>query len=219
MSIVWTTEKVALLSIADLKQLATNAEERGSQETLDLCQLELQARKPRPKASSNRPEGFEKVARSAIARSLERDVVDLLVQLAGKLHELYDLSTEKARHLSEGTKRFIPHRLTDSKGSAKVGGAQKSGIVVFDRYISYRLKDQIYALICLLANGDDASGVQYQVIGPQNILTEARQISELRPHLPEGATIGLSEYAEEFDNFKEAAERFMFLMEQVAPKR
>ncbi len=61
--------------------------------------------------------------------------MDSLVHLAHQLTSRYDLSPEKARVLSEGTKRFIPHRLTDAKGGAKVGGAQKSGLVVFDRYI------------------------------------------------------------------------------------
>jgi hypothetical protein len=108
--------------------------------------------------------------------------------------------------------------LTDAKGSAKVGGAQKSGVVVCDRYLSNLLADQINALLALLQEGDDVSHVQYQVVGPQEILTHARHISELRPYLPQGTSIGLTEYAEEFNNFAEAAERYSFLMEQVAPK-
>jgi len=145
--------------------------------------------------------------------------VELLVPLAQKLDATYDLSSEKARHLSVGTKRFQPHRLLNSTGSAKVGGAQRAGVVVFDRYISYRLKDELYALICLLTSGDVLSRIQFQVVGPKSILTNAQHSSELRSYLPEGATIGYTHFAEEFDNFEEAAERYMFLMEQVAPKR
>lgn len=219
MSIIWTPEKVSRLDLEDVKRLAENAKVRGNEEVVALCQTELQARKPKPKASSSLPEGFVKAARSAIAKNLERDAVDLLVHLADQLTSRYDLSSERARALSEGTKRFIPHRLTDAKGNAKVGGAQKSGLVVFDRYISYRLKGQIYALLALLREGDDVANVQYQVVGPKEILTNALHISELRPYLPQGTTIGLTEYAEEFSNFEEAAERFSFLMEQVAPKR
>lgn len=219
MSIIWTPEKVSQLALEEVKRLSENAKVRGNEEVVTLCQAEIQARKPKPKASSGLPEGFVKAARSAIAKNLEMDAVDLLVHLANQLTSRYDLSSEKARVLSEGTKRFIPHRLTDAKGSAKVGGAQKSGLVVFDRYISYRLKDQIYALLALLREGDDVANVQYQVVGPMEILTNARHISELRPYLPQGTSIGLTEYAEEFDNFEEAAERFSFLMEQVAPKR
>ena len=219
MALTWTPEKISKLSLEEVKRLAENAKLRSNEEVLALCQTELQARKPKPKASSSLPEGFAKAARSAIAKNLERDAVDLLVHLADQLTSRYDLSSERARALSEGTKRFIPHRLTDAKGSAKVGGAQKSGLVVFDRYISYRLKSQTYALLALLREGDDVTNVQYQVVGPKEILTNARHISELRPYLPQGTTIGLTEYAEEFSNFEEAAERFSFLMEQVAPKR
>lgn len=219
MALNWTPEKISQLSLEEVKRLAENAKARGGEEVFAFCQAEIQARKPKPKASSSLPEGFVKAARSAIAKNLEHDAVDLLVHLAKQLATRYDLNPEKARVLSEGTKRFIPHRLTDAKGSAKVGGAQKSGLVVFDRYISYRLKDQIYALLALLREGDDVTNVQYQVVGPVEILTNARHISELRPYLPQGTSIGLTEYAEEFSNFEEAAERFSFLMEQVAPKR
>jgi hypothetical protein len=219
MALIWTPEKISQLTIEEVKRLAENAKAKGNEEVVTFCQAEIQARKPKSKASSSLPEGFVKAARSVIAKRLELDAVDLLVQLANQLMSRYDLSSEKARALSEGTKRFIPHRLTDAKGSAKVGGAQKSGLVVFDRYISYRLKDQIYALLALLREGDDVTNVQYQVVGPQEILTNARHISELRPYLPQGTSIGLTEYAEEFDNFAEAAERYSFLMEQVAPKR
>lgn len=219
MALKWTPEKICQLALEEVKRLSENAKTRGNDEVFALCEAEIQARKPKSKASRSLPEGFVKAARSALAKNLERDAVDSLAQLANRLITNYDLSPEKARVLSEGTKRFIPHRLTDAKGSAKVGGAQKSGLVVFDRYISYRLKDQIFALLALLREGDDVTNVQYQVVGPKEILTNALHISELRPYLPQGTTIGLAEYAEEFSNFEEAAERFSFLMEQVAPKR
>jgi hypothetical protein len=219
MALNWTPEKISQLSLEEVKRLAENAQARGNEEVFAFCQAEIMSRKPKPKVASSLPEGFIRVARSTIARSLEKDVVDLLVKLAQKLEATYDFSTEKARSLSEGTKRFKAHRLLNANGSAKVGGAQRAGIVVFDRYISYRIKDDLFALICLLAGGDDASRVQYQVVGPQDILSNARHISELRPYLPYGTTIGYTRFAEEFDNFEEAANRFMFLMEQVAPKR
>jgi len=183
MAILWTPEKISQLSIEELKRLTENAKAKGNEEVSNLCQSEIQARKPEPKASNGLPDGFIKAARSAIAKNLERNVVDLLVQLANRLNEKFDLSREKARALSPDTKRFIPHRLTDAKGSAKVGGAQKSGLVVFDRYISYRIGDQIYALLVLLREGDEVSSVQYQVAGPADILSNARPISELRPRV------------------------------------
>lgn len=46
MSTKWTADRIALLSSVDLKQLATNAQDRGNNEVLTLCQTEIQARKP-----------------------------------------------------------------------------------------------------------------------------------------------------------------------------
>lgn len=221
MALIWTPEKIAKLSLEEIKQLAKNAQSKEAFEIASWCEVEIQARKPKPKpkASYKLADGIEKVARTAVARALEKDAIALLVQVAQKLEATFDLSSEKARSLSHGTKGFMPHRLLNSDGSAKVGGAQRAGAVVFDRYISYRLGTQIYALLCLLRNGDDVTNVQYQVVGPKEILNNAQPISELRPYLPPGSTIGLTDFAEEFNNFEEAAERFMFLMEQVAPKR
>jgi hypothetical protein len=219
MALIWTAQKITQLSLEEVKRLAENAKIKGNEQVVELCIAEIQARKTKTKRSNTLPDGFERVARSAIARSLERDVVDLLVRLAGKLNELYDLSTETARHLSVGTKRFIPHSLTDTKGMPKVGGAQKAGLVVFDRYISYRLENQIFALLTNLDKGEQATQVKYQVTGPKEILTNAVPISELRPYLASGFKIGIFDLAEEFDNFEEAAQRFTFLLEQVAPKR
>lgn len=218
MSILWTSEKISQLSLEEVKQLSENAKSKNAEVIVSLCQAEILSRKTKPISSINLPEGFERVARSAIVRSLERDAVELLVQLAKKLENKYDLSAEKARYLSEGTKRFQPHRLLNSRGSAKVGGAQRLGVVCFDRYISYRLKDDLYALVALLSCDDGVSGVQYQVIGPKEVLKNSRPISELRSYLPKGATIGFTRHGEEFDNFDEASRRFILLIEQVAPK-
>lgn len=217
MAATWTPERISKLTLTEVKTLGENAKARGNEEVFALCEAEIMSRKPKP--SSNRTDGFLRAARSALAKKLEVDAVDLLVQVANQLEAKYDLSQEKARQLSEGTKRFIPHRLTDSKGSAKVGGAQKSGVVVFDRYISYRLKDEIYALIALLYEGDDMGNVVYQVIGPKSILTNAAPINEQRAYLKQDESIGLAKYAENFNNFSDAAERYKFLMEHVAPKR
>lgn len=219
MAITWTPEKISQLSLQELKQLALNAQSRGIEDVLTLCQAELETRKPRRKPASGLPEGFEKVTRSVIARSLERDAVDLLTDLSLKLLSQYDLSKETATAKSAGTERFIAHGLTDKNGKPKVGGAQKSGRVVFDRYLSYRLKSQIYAILAILVEGDDPRGVMYHVVGPTSILTNARPISEIRQYLGKGEMIGLTDYAEEFDNFEEAADRFLFLMEQIAPKK
>jgi hypothetical protein len=214
----WTKDRIASLSLEQIKSLATNAQKKEEFEIVKMCEAELLARKPPPKQSRHVPEGFIKVERSHNARRLEKVFAEQLVELARKLEIRYNFSTEKARSLSLGTKRFKPHSLLSSKGKAKVGGAQRAGYVVFDRYISYRIKDNLFALIALLVSGEDHSTVQFQVVGPPEILKRAQPISELRSYLSDGESIGLTRFAEEFDNFQEAEDQFINLMEQVAPK-
>lgn len=145
-------------------------------------------------------------------------MVELLVDTANRLLTRYDLSTEKARSLSLDSKRFIPHAMLDRKGSAKVGGAQKQGRVVFDRYISYRLRDEVYALLGILMDGEEQIGVRYQVLGPERLLDNYRPLRDIRPYLMEGESIGIAPGGEEFSTYKDAEARFEWLIDQVAPK-
>ena len=216
--LTWSAERISALSLSDVKSLAENALSKGNQEVVSLCEAELLARKPTPKSAFALPEGFVKVTRTAVSRTLEKDVCELLEGFANELLTIYDFSAEKARSLSTDTKRFAPHNLLAAKGKAKTGGFQKSGRVVFDRYISYRLKNDVYALVCLLIDGDDESGIRYIVLGSPNVLPNFKPLQELRPELQDGEKIGLSAGGEEFDNFKYASTRFAWMIDQVAPK-
>lgn len=215
---LWTVEKIAALSLAEVKNLLENANKKGKQEVVSLCEAELISRKPKPVAAFALPEGFVKVTRTAVSKMLEKDVCELLVGFANELSTKYDFSVEKARSLSIDTKRFAPHELLAAKGKAKTGGFQKSGRVVFDRYISYRIKNDVYALVCLLIDGEDESGVRHLVLGSPKVLPNFRPLQELRPELLDGEKIGLSAGGEGFDNFKEASARFAWMIDQVAPK-
>jgi hypothetical protein len=216
--ISWTPERVTSLSIQELKNLLENASRKGNQEVVSLCEEELISRKPKPKPIVGMPDGFVRVTRSDRSKIKEADVSHLLVELANKLSLRFDFSTEKARALSVGHKRFIPHKLLDSKGKAKTGGAQKAGRVVFDRYISYRLQGEVFALLGILFNEEDEMGVRYQVLGPSTILTNFKPLNNLRPYLMDGEKIGITPGGEEYSNFEEAATRFTWMIEQVAPK-
>lgn len=211
----WTAQKVTALSLQDVKNLLENASAKGNQEVISLCEAELISRKPKPKPIVGMPDGFVRVSRSDRSKLKEADISHLLVELANKLSLRFDFSTEKARALSVGHKRFIPHKLLDSKGKAKTGGAQKAGRVVFDKYISYRLKDDVFALLGILFNEEDEAGVRYQVLGPSSILTNFKPLGELRPYLLSGEKIGITSGGEEFSNFDEAASRFTWMIEQV----
>lgn len=213
----WTPEKIAALTLAEVKSLSHNATAKGNFEVVALCEAEVQARKPKPKSYGGMPEGFVRIHRSEEGKRKEADVSHLLVEVAAKLSERFDFSTEKARALSVGAKRFIPHKLLDAKGKAKTGGAQKAGRVVFDRYISYRLRDDVFALLGILLSEEDGVGVRYQVLGPATILSNFKPLNEIRPYLLDGEKIGITPGGEEFLDFEEAASRFTWMIEQVAP--
>jgi hypothetical protein len=215
---LWSSEKIAALSLAEVKNLLENANRKGNQEVVSLCEAELISRKPKPIAAFALPEGFVKVTRTAVSKMLEKDVCEQLLGFANELLLKYDFSPEKARSLSTDTKRFSPQKLLGAKSKPKTGGFQKSGRVVFDRYISYRLKTDVYALVCLLINGEDETGVRYLVLGSPSVLPNFKPLQQLRPELMDGEKIGLSAGGEAFDNFKEASARFAWMIDQVAPK-
>lgn len=218
MAYIWTPEKIAALSSAELNSFYNNAVKGNWTDIINWCESELTARKPKPKVLFKKPEGFIPIVSTAVSRSLELDAAKMLVSLANDLQKIYDFDPEKARALSSGAKHFIPHRLLDAKGNAKVGGAQKAARVAFDRYISYRLKDEVYALLAILFDSKEANHVKYQVFGPSRLLDNFAPLSDVRPYLEDDEVIGLSAGGEEFNNFEEASNRFKWLIDQVAPK-
>ncbi len=216
---IWTSERISKLTAEELKNLAMNATVRGNQEVATMCELELESRKPKRKPALHLPDGFVRVVRSGPSKVKEADVSRRLAELANLLSLRFDFSVEKARALSIGHKKFTPHKLLDSKGKSKTGGAQKAGRVVFDQYISYRLNGDTFALVGILLNEEDSAGISYQVLGPKSILTNFRPIRELRPYLLDDEKIGVASGGEEFTDFNEAAARFTWMIEQVAPAR
>jgi len=219
MAFTWNSELINALSNEDLRQLLANASAKGNEEVCSLCREEMELRKPKPKRKVELPEGFVPVVRGAISRRLEKEVVELLVETAQKLLQIYDFSAETARAKSVGSTGFKAHSFLEKKGTPKVGGAQLQGRVSFDRYISYRLRDEVYALVAILLDGEDETGVKYQVLGPRRLLTNFLPIREIRPYLIDEESIGVAEGGEEFSTYRAAAERFEWLIEQVAPKR
>ena len=218
MGITWTPEKIAQLALEEVRQLAKNAKLMGNFEVSALCLADIDSRKIKGKSARSMPEGFVRVEKSPASRKLEHEIVKQLVKFVIEIERKFDFSIEKAITLSESTKRFRPHRLTDSKGKPKVGGAQKAGFVVFDRYISYRIGESVYGLLVMLPAGEDINDVRFHVVGPKEHLTNAVPIAQLRPYLETDAHIGLMRFAEEFHSFDEAAMRFEWLLEKVAPR-
>lgn len=102
--------------------------------------------------------------------------------IGNALASKYDLSRETARIISKGAKGFVAHRFTSLSGDPKVGGAQFAGYFKLDRYISYRIRDDVFALSAISTWKDGAGDVKFQVLSPRSILKKKwKSFETLRP--------------------------------------
>jgi hypothetical protein len=178
-----------------------------------MCRAELAARRPvRSAALGPRP------ALSSENKNQATDAAEQLFKLHAKLTQTLDLSAQTAERLSEGFRRFRAHRQPTGADNVKSGGAQVSGKVAFLRYLSYRLKDEVYniSVFCLSASPDES--VRYQVLGPPRLLDRSIPITELRSFVSTSAKHELMPGGEEYATFDEAAERYAWMLERVAPR-
>lgn len=199
MTYAWTPERIAALDKVELKNLHLNAVERGNSEIASLCQSELD-RRP---STGRSPKGNASDLRTKETRRMETNAAEMLKEVAADLLKRFDLSPAKATALSEGTKKFRAHSLTDKAGRAKVGGAQRQGRVIFDRYISYRIKDDVCALTVIMF-ADDVGTPHYQVVGSERLIDDSIPTSQLRPFLTEDDLSSLTPVGREFETFEEA---------------
>lgn len=205
----YTPEQVAAFSYSALLDMKEKATRNEVFDLLEVVNLELEKRPPPPPP---------KPVKSSLVRKLEKEVCNRLEKLGRRLLDTYDLSPTTAKRLSEGTKRFKAHSLLSKSGIAKTGGAQKNGLVAFDRYISYRLKDDVFALISIIYHDSDVDTVRYQVFAPESAVDNFVHISSLRKHLEKDEEIGLSKGGVEFTTFEEAEKLFVSLIDRFAPK-
>lgn len=207
MAIDWYKERVQKLSDNDLFSLQRNAKFRKDDFVFELCEFEILNRLPK------------KFFRNGHTKKSENKAVNDLIDLGKELLVFYDLSEKTAKRLSQGTKNFIPHKIWGKSGKPKVGGAQKASKVAFDRYLSYRLKDEVYAILAILYNGEEhTKGTRYQVFGPSRLLKGFIPLNQIRPYLELDEAIGVSAGGLEYETFEEAAEKYKWLIDQVAPK-
>ena len=140
--------------------------------------------------------------------------------IGNALASKYDLSKATAKIISKGTKGFFAHRFTSLSGDPKVGGAQFSGNFKLDRYISYRIRDDVYAL-CAVATWDDPAGaVRFQVLAPKSVLKKQwKPFETLRPRIRADLIptlkVGGCEHPDIFSAWKHLDE----LLSHVAVKR
>ena len=138
----------------------------------------------------------------------------MLQVVAAELQRKYDLSPARARTLSEGTKKFIPHNLTDKSGKAKVGGAQRQGRVIFDRYISYRVRDDVCALSVIMLT-EEPDVPQYQVIGSAALIKDGKPTIELRPFLDASELSALTPVGRDFQTFDAASKYYFDIISKI----
>ena len=81
---IWTPGRIAALSTQEVKDLASNASARGRDDVAELCQKALEARKPKPNHKFQLPEGFSKIVRTSIGKTLESDANEFLIAFANE---------------------------------------------------------------------------------------------------------------------------------------
>jgi hypothetical protein len=196
MAISWTKEKINELTAQEILALQENARVRGNSEIMDLCAEVLATKKPLRKSRT-----------ASTSKTFEAECSHQLSEFAIQLSNKYDLSAETATKKSEGVKGFRPHKLTSKDGQAKLGGQQRTGKVGIDRYISYRVKNDLVSLGAWLISKDSPEELVWQVLGPQRFFENFKSIKDLYPSLFEvdaSHEVG----GEEFIDFQKASERF-----------
>jgi hypothetical protein len=169
----WTDERIAALSDQDLKNLLANAEKKSVEDVVGKCKAEQDKRQ----AAKPRREGKP---RSEV-KEFEHQMSGEIAEVGKRMADKYDLSEESAKVKSEGVKGFKSHKLLDAKGYAKLGGHQRNGAVAIDRYISYRLGNNIVSLGVWLPKDLPLDAHEFHVIGPADMIDGGRPIPEVRP--------------------------------------
>lgn len=210
MKYTWTPERIAALEKVELKNLHQNAVQRGNLEIATLCESELNRRPSTGRA----PKGNASDLRTKETRRMEANAAEMLASVAADLTKRFDLSPALAKALSEGSKQFRAHSLTDKAGRAKVGGAQRQGKVIFDRYISYRIREDVCALTVMMF-ADDVETPHYQVVGSERLIDHSTPTLELRPFIADGELSSLTPVGREFPDFAEATKFFVSIIERL----
>jgi hypothetical protein len=215
MPISWDETRIAALSNPDLLQLRENALRKENVPVGALCEAEISKRGVSVKTARARTGA----ASSDPLRMMQSDLGAEIGEFASILAQRYDLSPETAKAQSEGHARFVPHKLTQSNGTAKLGGLQRAGKCRIDRYVSYRVKDTVLSLNMFLAKDAADNAVDFQVFGPQEFLPDGQPISKLRPGLEGEKESKLFAWGQRFGRLGEAKAAFEVLVSKVVAKR
>ena len=213
----WTREKIAGLEDKQIEQLKLNAEKKGEDLIVLICNEILEQRKP-PQPLVAQGGGKRRNNKDTNPQHLvdEKQAITKLRILVEGFLKRFDFSEQTALRLSEGIKGFRAHSLLGKDGAPKLGGGKRTGHLYEDRYVSYRLKDQA---ICLsIIRFPEQDNLIFEIRGPDALIANPMKIWEARPYLEVGTKDGSYEAAQQFDTFEAAATAFASLVEKFVPK-
>jgi hypothetical protein len=206
----WTLDRIHALSKEDLTNLRQNALDRSNTEVAEMCQAELDKRPSR----SVGLKGNASDLRTTHTRTAEHNAAEALQEVALGMLSTYNLIPAVAKTLSVGVKKFMPHALLNKGGKAKVGGDQRKGLLIFDRYISFRVQNEVCNLSVIMSP-EGGGTVHYQVLGGDPNADGAVPTTQLRPHLEPESISPLVCVGHEFPTFDEAAKFFQARIEKM----
>lgn len=209
----WTPEKLKEQALKSLGTILENAERLGYEDVGDMVREEIASRRP-ARLTATGP----RATRGAETRQQEKEAAELLFKLHTTLTKTLDLSAQTAERLSGDYRGFRSHSQPTSVDKVKTGGAQVSGKVAFLRYLSYRQRGEVYNISVLRLSASPDESVRYQVLGPPRLLDRSIPITELRSFVSTSAKHELMPGGEEYATFDEAAERYAWMLERVAPR-
>ncbi|MBU3600111.1 hypothetical protein ICN28_06235 [Polynucleobacter sp. 30F-ANTBAC] len=215
----YTPEKLAEFTFSALLDMKGRALKNGSPDLVAMCDFEIAKRPPAPGNFDTVSMSYKsRTGRTPSVVEADKQTSALLVESIQALSRTYDLSKETAKKLSEGVSNFRAHNLLSAEGKAKVGGAKMKGRVAINNFVSYRLKENIFALCVVLEHQKPVSEMKYIVLAPKSYLSNYKDLDQLIP-ITEEDDLGLIDGGEEFNTYGEALTVFSSLIEKVAPKK
>lgn len=215
----WTPEKLKSFSYSALVDMKQKAVINDHKDLAEWCDFELSTRPPPPQVDPNarkpRASGTRKNGRAPSIVAAEKELITALEKLASSLLEKYDLSVATARKLSEGFK-YAPHSFD---GKAKVGGAKLLGRVAVNKSLSYRLKEDVFAIAGVIEYDQPVEDISFMVLAPKEFLSNYVTLRELIPSIKEDDKFGNIFGGQRFSNFDDAAEVYTSIIDRIAPKK
>lgn len=215
----WTPEKLKSFTYSALVDMKQKAIINDHKDLAEWCDFELSTRPPPPPVDPNarkpRASGTRKNGREPSIVAAEKALDVELTKLGKSLLEKYDLSPQTARKLSKGFK-YREHSFT---GESKVGGAKRLGRVAVNKALSYRLKEDVFAIAGVIEFNEPAENISFMVLAPSEFLSNPTPLMELIPSLKETDDLGNISMGQLFNNFDDAADFYASILERIAPKK